>query len=344
MYAAEMVAHCGIQAWARNSRVVVASADSASAPFTFERELAGVFSHEPAATRAPTGEYVVYFTTTAFGCGKAVGACVPPDVCAGMGNGSTCNPGGPTCWAECDGLDGTPKPCHDNKTSEHSPRARFPTYMVHSKHPLGPFSPPVMVYNGSDIAGVDAPATGDTNLAAVIFEDGSLAGLWRGGGQSVNGTVGPFQYQFGVTAANWRDPETYDWGRAIPESNVFPAVAGNESANCGIEDPTLYLDSAGIVHAVVHNWRGGGHAASADKGKTWRWYGGNCSARAGSGSLDWTRSVWPETFRLGGEIQTPTRRERPHLVVGADGVVTALTTSVQLGLPDMTWTLVQTMA
>ena len=39
MYAAEMVGHCGIQAWTRNSRIIVASADNLSAPFAFEREL-----------------------------------------------------------------------------------------------------------------------------------------------------------------------------------------------------------------------------------------------------------------------------------------------------------------
>ena len=64
--------------------------------------------------------------------------------------------------------------------------------MVWSKEPQGPFSDPVMVYNGSDRAvpvhpdtkrdptNVTAGATGDTNLAAVIRDDGSLVGIWRG--------------------------------------------------------------------------------------------------------------------------------------------------------------------
>jgi hypothetical protein len=173
MYAAEMVAHCGIQAWTRNSRVIVASADNASSAFRFEKELWGVFSHEPVATRAPTGEYVVFFTTTTCGCG-AYGPCVPSKVCeaaGGMGNSSTCNPGGPVCWKNCTGLTGTPELCHDAKT-EASPLTRMPTYMSYSMHPLGPFSEPVMVYNGSDGGGVLSgypfpPATGDTNMAGV---------------------------------------------------------------------------------------------------------------------------------------------------------------------------------
>ena len=47
--------------------------------------------------------------------------------------------------------------------------------MAWSKSPLGPFSKPVMVYDGADLRGDAAPATGDTNLAAVIFDDGSIA-------------------------------------------------------------------------------------------------------------------------------------------------------------------------
>ena len=63
---------------------------------------------------------------------------------------------------------------------------------------------------------------------------------------------------------------------------------------------------------------------------------------AGSSSLDWSRSVWPANFSyVGGRTVQPSRRERPHVVVGKDGVVTALTTAVQLGAADMTQTLVQ---
>ena len=339
MYAAEMVAHCGIQAWTRNSRVIVASADNASAPFRFEKELFGVFSHEPAATRAPSGDFVIYFTTTTLGCGS-YGKCVPDSICAGLGNSTTCNPGGPTCWTQC--TDGsTPHTCHDNAT-EASPLTRFPTYMAWSKHPLGPFSTPVMVFNGSDQGGPQAPATGDTNFAGVIFDDGSLVGMWRGDRKSFSVKPNVVQYEYSVTASDWRNPASYRWGYALKSNNVFPQlVPGSETRTCGIEDPTLWLDrKKNVVHAVVHNWRAGGHAASADRGKTWRWYGGNCSADKGSGSIDWSRSVWPQSFTQGGQKQQPSRRERPHIVVDPNGTVTALTTAVQLH-GDRTWTLVQ---
>jgi hypothetical protein len=339
MYAAEMVAHCGIGSWTRNSRIIAASADNLSSPFRFEKELFGVFSHEPAATRAPTGEYVLFFTSTRFGCGD-YGSCVPPELCPG-GNTTACNPGGPTCWTQCaDGV--TPRGCLDAPT-EASPLVRFPTFMTWSRSPLGPFVRPLMVYNGSDQAGA-APATGDTNLAAVIFADGTLTGMWRGD-RKVAGHRGPaYQYQYAMHAANWRDPSSYAWGSATKPFNVFPGLVGpSDSANCGIEDPTLWLDRAGIVHALVHNWKAGGHAASADRGRTWRWYGGNCSSAQGSSSTDWTRSAWPSDVEYSdGAHDTPHRRERPHVVVQrSGGAILGLTTAVQMQSADATWTLAQ---
>ena len=57
-----------------------------------------MFSHEPVATRAPTGEFVIYFTTTTLGCGS-YGPCVPDKICTGMGNSSTCTfSGESTCF------------------------------------------------------------------------------------------------------------------------------------------------------------------------------------------------------------------------------------------------------
>ena len=37
-------------------------------PYTKVQTLFPAFSHEPSAYRAPTGEYVVHFTSTAYGC------------------------------------------------------------------------------------------------------------------------------------------------------------------------------------------------------------------------------------------------------------------------------------
>ena len=266
-----------------------------------------------------------------------------------MGNGSTCNPGGPCCWTQChDGS--TPSPCFPNE-AEASPQTRFPTYMAHAMHPLGPFSAPVMAYNGTDRHSEDgdppAMATGDTNFAGVILDDGSLVGMWKGDLKSNTTRHRRWSlasYLLAVSASDWRQPATYRWGHAVKSSNVFPQlVPGNTTRTCEVEDPTLWYDKKKrIVHAVVHNWEAGGHAASADRGKTWRWYGGNCSSTAGPRSLDWSRSVWPPSFNVTGErAVTPRRRERPHILLDNDGVVTAITSALQVGSRNATWTLVQ---
>ena len=84
--------------------MIIASSPNATGPFTFESQLAGVFSHEPAAARAPTGEYVVWFTSSAYGCnrtafGQNETGCVDPRYCS-TADRSTCPPpGGQTCAA-----------------------------------------------------------------------------------------------------------------------------------------------------------------------------------------------------------------------------------------------------
>ena len=66
MYASEMVAHCGIDAWTRNSRVIVASADNISAPFRFEKELFGVFSHATFESHCVVCCYLVFLSCVLF--------------------------------------------------------------------------------------------------------------------------------------------------------------------------------------------------------------------------------------------------------------------------------------
>ena len=65
MWAAEMTDSTGIKAWLTNSQVVHAVANNSAKPFHFQRNevVWPVFSHEPTVSRAPTGEFVMYFTT-----------------------------------------------------------------------------------------------------------------------------------------------------------------------------------------------------------------------------------------------------------------------------------------
>ena len=59
MLAAEIVNHCGINAWTRNSRVVHAISDIASGLYARVAPMRPVFAHEPTLDRAPDGTYVI---------------------------------------------------------------------------------------------------------------------------------------------------------------------------------------------------------------------------------------------------------------------------------------------
>jgi hypothetical protein len=76
MWSSMMDGHCGLASWNRQSKVVLAKAAHPGGPYRYVKDLWPAFSHEPSATRAPTGEYVVHWTSGAYGCGG--GACVLP--------------------------------------------------------------------------------------------------------------------------------------------------------------------------------------------------------------------------------------------------------------------------
>jgi len=63
MFAAEIAGSCGMNVWLSNSRVIHAtSPDPTVEPFERRSVVAPVFAHEPIAARAPTGEYVLWYT------------------------------------------------------------------------------------------------------------------------------------------------------------------------------------------------------------------------------------------------------------------------------------------
>ena len=62
MWASEMTEHCGIGAWAQNSRVIHATSKTPTGPYQRRETVWEVFSHEPEVVPGPHGEYVMYFT------------------------------------------------------------------------------------------------------------------------------------------------------------------------------------------------------------------------------------------------------------------------------------------
>ena len=155
MWASQISGHCGINAWKINSFVVHAVASKEN-PTVFTRVNSStdmsfpIFTHEPSVSRAPTGEWVLYWS--GYPKGRSLG---------------------PPCMSAC--TDGwTPK--NLSAYGCKLPRGGSPpTYMSWAASPDGPWSPPVEVL----------AAPWDTNLAVVILQNGSAIGTARRNGMPV---------------------------------------------------------------------------------------------------------------------------------------------------------------
>ena len=301
MWIAEMANHCGIGAWAQNSRIIRAVADDPSGEFKRVQVVWNIFSHEPMMARSPTGEYVMYFTTNR---AEAInGTC------------NCCRPG----VSKCDGSTG-PGDCPVEDAPEGNglaaKRRRLmgdadDTYMSWAPKPEGPWSTPQKVfphYHGSD-----------TNFAPLILPNGSMLAIWRSWDD--NGSRCHL-----ARAADWKNVSTYVQDHAEVISTDLGAM--------GTEDPFLYTDADGHFHAVFHHMNGegtqdqwwldtcGGHAFSRD-GAEWTYSGvawGNAEHPHGN-AVQYTDGT---SFSF-------TRRERPHLIFDGAGQPTHLTNAAQYG-------------
>ena len=88
----------------------------------------------------------------------------------------------------------------------------------------------------------------DTNMAPLIFPNGSLHAMWRSFAPT------PSHDWFGsklhlLSAARWDDPATY----TAHSENVFPSLSDPTGTN-GAEDPFMWRSpSDGVFHVVLHN-------------------------------------------------------------------------------------------
>lgn len=64
----------------------------------------------------------------------------------------------------------------------------------------------------------------------MIFEDGSLVGIWRGDRKSFSVANNVVQFEYTVTARDWKDPSTYDWGHAVAQNNIFKSLVGERNS------------------------------------------------------------------------------------------------------------------
>jgi len=301
MWASEMTDHCGIGAWAQNSRIIHAVAGGPDEPFVRKDVVWEVFSHEPEVVPGPDGEYVMFFTA---------------QLRSQHGECNCCRDGeGP-----CDGSTG-PGDCGDDDFfTLKNVGDSDPSWMSYTYDPSGNWSEPVQIF--SDWQG------SDTNFAPLILENGTIVALWREwtarGGSRVHLAVG----------ADWKDPDTYE----RLDNELFPdlGAAGTEDPFLYLDDEGNFH---AIFHhmygsATENSWwldPTGGHAFSRN-GLDWTYTGvcyGDALAR-----YDTEEGQGAEVEFDDGSTFAFTRLERPHLLFeGRDlrGDPTHIINSAQYG-------------
>lgn len=241
MWAAEMLNHCGIDSWTTNSHIIHAvcrksNGTKRDACTRFERigEVWPAFSHEPNVVRAPTGEWIMYFTAS-----QNISGPQPP-VCTACSNGRTS--------ASCNG----------------SAAGSGPTYMTWSHSPFGPWRTPQRLFFDQKEK-IDM----DTNLAVVVLSNGSVVGIGRTGGPptgivarlvSAEHWRDPSSYRMRVDEMLFPDTHIMNYAGVedpflwIDANGVFHAVFHNQIQN---DDERLC----------------GGHAFSVDGTRNWTFTG-----------------------------------------------------------------------
>ena len=306
MWSAEMAANCGIGAWLSNSIIAHSTSKEPDGQYVRQSETWPVFAHEPVVAKAPTGEFVMYFTSTNY---MGIGDDLYPYT-AGQ---TPVNGGRDGFCTSCPGDGSSGRSCHAGRNWS----MPLPTYMSYTLTPEGNWSAPVAVPRVQQ-----APLI-DSNLSPIIFPNGSLLGLWRN--DDDRGSI------HAATASDWRDPNTY----VQHTEDLFSHSGGLPSLDAaleGVEDPYLWRAKDGSFHLLVHG-NCGYHAFSEDG---LRWH----TSPNGSKTCAFPRENVPHQ---GGGTVTFARRERPHLILGSDGFTpVALSSSVTMNNGgDHSWTQIQ---
>ena len=232
MLAAEMVNHCGIDSWTRNSRVVFATSPTPGGRFTRQSQVEPIFAHEPSVARAPNGSWVMYFARH-FPNTTATGG-YPPCNCS---DGST--PAG-SCHSEVGG-------------NQHV------TFMATAPALKGPWSEPRMIpLRDCNLQFCQH----DMVLAGTILANGTFLGMVKVHHKASEAHL--------VVAQDWSDASGYVQSANDESGNLFPE-ASHPPDGGRVEDPSEpWQDARGNWHVLFHAespsgapWaRSGGHAFS----------------------------------------------------------------------------------
>jgi len=301
LISAKMVSNCGLTTWKTNSVIVHTVADSPTGPFVSPHDdqddvLHPAFSHNPVVWEYQPGQYAMY----QIGCGE--GGVTPMDCLNGSTPGVYPTPRKPELAAEVAGCD--------------NPHWTGVSGLAGS--PEGPFAAPksleVAQQAAVNVSAVWHTGGAFTNPSLTHGPNGSVllaysAGLNRAPGHKHIGVA---------EGASWDGP-FYD---LTPYDPIFDLPLIENS-----EDPHIFRDDEGNFHLFAHTCSGAGcteghwlhvsaHAFSRD-GRTW----------TVADVPPYTREIeWED-----GTVATVFSRERPQLLLDADGAPLVLANGVWPG-------------
>jgi hypothetical protein len=293
MFAAVFEHGCGLNAWRPNSAIARAESSAAAGPYTLKEVIKPHFAHSPQVVRGANGEWLVYH------------------VGAGTNDTSPCaDPSAPTCGFTRNCSGGCTGPSHPwlSGLTMYGPAA-----VLRADSPRGPWSSHV-IGACADVPGCEANASykgngNDMNPAPMTGSDGSVRMLWR----SIDYTSTGKSYYAAASAPAWDG--AYAWNT----TNLFPDFAW-----CHIEDGFMWRNRRGW-HAVFHSdcektsgGAAGGHAYSSD-GVQWHFHPKN--------------AFHQNVTMRDGTVWRLKHRERPKLIIDADGQITHLISGAGRGPP-----------
>lgn len=204
MFAAEMVNSCGIGAWEQNSRIVRASSATPGGEYVVEEQIKPPFAHEPVLQRLADGRWLLY----------------------SIGNATSAKPPRTDCVRGY-------SPLHAGNGFV----AAIPDEIFVSEGPGLSVSwtrVPVDVNPQLGHPGQNGDG-GDINPAPLVFENGSVVMMWRGG-----------DHWYDVHLAH-----SSNWSRGPYQSSLAGSCFTNiNTQHHGVEDPFMYRCAAAL--SLVH--------------------------------------------------------------------------------------------
>lgn len=347
MFAAEMTHGCTLRHWTTNSEVVMAVSDSPTGPYEEQFQIIKPWAHNPEAILTADGTVVIYTLGNGiplhgpeYRCDGPPPPPPPKEQCTGplnttvqcatdyMGGGHPCpSAAQPVCsgfvpskaWGHC--CAGKMPPPGPAPPAPPGPAVGERWFLIHYADKEDIMNKDAWkVWNTSM---VDFPLEfqfqGNWNPAPVAMPDGKVRIMVHTDWSKVTGnTTGGWMGEVIVEADHWKGPY-----RMISSRDITDCIKCEE-------DPFMWKDHRGNWHVIYHRMFDNGPGDYPAKGPEGSWSGGH--SFSADGISNWspiTRCYNTSVPLVDGTTVTFVSRERPKLLIDANGRPTHLSNAVQ---------------